>query len=208
LGISVKVTPRISPAGLITMVVEPSISALNAETPYYVFAGVSSDTPTPQFPIIDMQRMQTVFTMQDGSTAVIGGLTRTTEGSIDSGIPYLRNLPWLGPRVFGWKSRQKQQKEIIIFVTVGIADPVNLPEDIGMPKNATRSRLFNGDLRNPATAPRRGPQLDDPKKAKPATDGHPRLGDDAQARERGARRAAQRGRAAAEKPVEPLLKNN
>ncbi|HQQ92471.1 MAG TPA: secretin N-terminal domain-containing protein, partial [Kiritimatiellia bacterium] len=85
-GISVKVTPRISSSGLITMVVEPSISALNSETPYYVFAGVGSDTPTPQFPIIDMQRMQTVFTMLDGSTAVIGGLTRTTEGSIDSGI--------------------------------------------------------------------------------------------------------------------------
>lgn len=211
-GISVKVTPRISPAGLITMVVEPSISDLNAETPYYVFDGVSSDTPTPKFPIIDMRRMQTVFTMQDGSTAVIGGLTRTTEGSIDSGIPYLRKLPWVGPRVFGWKSREKQQKEIIIFVTVGIADPVNLPEDIGMPKNAILGRdLFTGDLKEPGDRTKEEVlSLDDPKKAKPAADGHPRptaMTPDLPVKEEPAAPLSE-AEAAAEKPVEPLLKNN
>ena len=34
------------------------------------------------------------------------------------------------------------QKEILIFVTVGIADPANLPEDIGLPKNAVRGREY------------------------------------------------------------------
>jgi len=211
-GISVKVTPRISPAGLITMVVEPSISALNTETPYYVFSGVDSETPTPQFPIIDMQRMQTVFTMQDGSTAVIGGLTKTTEGSVDSGIPYLRKLPWVGPRVFGWKSREKQQKEIIIFVTVGIADPGNLPEDIGMPKNAILGRdLFTGDLKEPGDRTKEEVlSIEDPKKAKPATDGHPRptaMTPAAPVKEEPAAPVSE-AQAAAEKPVEPLLKNN
>ncbi len=169
-GISVKVTPRVSPAGLITMVVEPSISALNTETPYYIF-GVSEETPTPQFPIIDMQRMQTIFTMQDGATAVIGGLTKTTEGNIDSGIPFLRKLPWIGPRVFGWKSRQKQQKEIIIFVTVGIADPGTLPENVGMPKNAILGRdLFTGELKEPGDRTKEEVlSIEEPKKpAKPA----------------------------------------
>lgn len=211
-GISVKVTPRISPAGLITMVVEPSISALNAETPFYVFAGVGADTPTPQFPIIDMQRMQTVFTMQDGATAVIGGLTKTTEGSVDSGIPYLRKLPWVGPRVFGWKSREKQQKEIIIFVTVGIADPGNLPEDIGMPKNAILGRdLFTGDLKEPGDRTKEEVlSIEDPKKAKPVTDGHPRpaaMTPAAPVKEEPAAPLSE-AQAAAEKPVEPLLKNN
>ncbi len=217
-GISVKVTPRISPAGLITMVVEPSISALNAETPYYVFAGVSSDTPTPQFPIIDMQRMQTVFTMQDGATAVIGGLTRTTEGSVDSGIPYLRNLPWVGPRVFGWKSREKQQKEIIIFVTVGIADPINLPEDIGMPKNAILGRdLFTGELKEPGDRTKEEVlSITDPKKAKPAKTNTTRpeaMTPDAPAEPKTAKPAAPVSEAEAAKkpdetPIAPLLKDN
>jgi hypothetical protein len=149
-GISVKVTPRISPTDLITLVVEPSISALNPDNPYYVFNGVDQNTPTPRFPIINMQRMQTVFSMQSGTTAVIGGLTKTTEGTIDSGIPLLRNLPWIGSRIFGGESRAKEQKEIIIFVTVGIADPIGLPESIGMPKNAILGRdLLTGALKEP-----------------------------------------------------------
>ena len=146
-GITLKVTPRISPTGLITMIVEPSISTL---TSYYEFTGVSSDTPTPRYPIISMQKMQTVFTMQSGTTAVIGGLSKTTEGNTDSGIPFLRKIPWIGPRIFGWKSREKEQKEIIIFVTVGLADPINIPKDIGMPKNAILGRdLLTGALKEP-----------------------------------------------------------
>ncbi len=145
-GIVVKVTPRISSAGLITVNVEPSISDKVAD---YDF-GTSSGAPTPKYPIIFMQRLQTVFTMKDGETAVIGGLTRTTEDSIDNGIPGLRKLPWIGPRLFGWKSRDKQQKEIIIFVTVGLADPLNLPKDVGMPKNAILGRdLISGEALEP-----------------------------------------------------------
>ena len=145
-GIVVKVTPRINPSGLITVNVEPSISE---RTGYYDF-GTSTDAPTPKYPIIYMQRLQTVFTMQNGATAVIGGLTKTTEGNTDSGIPGLRNLPWIGPRLFGWKSRGKEQKEIIIFVTVGIADPLNLPKDIGLPKNAILGRAFiSGESKEP-----------------------------------------------------------
>ena len=212
-GISVNGTPRVSPAGLITMVVEPSISALSTEYgEFYQFGGVGADTPTPQFPIIDMQRMQTVFTMQDGATAVIGGLTRTTEGNIDSGIPFLRKLPWIGPRVFGWKSRQKQQKEIIIFVTVGIADPGTLPEDIGMPKNAILGRdLFTGDLKEPGDRTKEEVlSISDPKKpAKPVAeedDLRPVAVTPAEQLTSEAEAAA--AAKPAETPVVPLLKDN
>jgi len=147
-GITLKVTPRISSTGLITLNVEPTISDRKS---YYEFSGIEeTKTPTPKYPIIYMQRLQTVFTMQDGSTAVIGGLTTTTEDNIDSGIPWLRELPWVGPRLFGWKSRRKEQKEIIIFVSVGLADPLKLPESVGMPKNAILGRdLLTGELKEP-----------------------------------------------------------
>ena len=145
-GIVVKVTPRITPNGLITVHVEPSISEKVAN---YDF-GTATGSPSPKYPIIYMQRLQTVFTMKDGETAVIGGLTRTSEESIDNGIPGLRKLPWVGPRLFGWKSRDKLQREIIIFVTVGLADPMNLPKDVGLPKNAILGRdIISGEAFEP-----------------------------------------------------------
>jgi type IV pilus assembly protein PilQ len=146
-GITLNVKPRISSKGLITVTIEPSISELYG---YYEVPGLTEDMPTSRFPIIDMKRIQTVFTMQSGRTAVIGGLSRTEDSNRDSGIPFLRNIPWVGPRVFGWKSRQKLQKEIVIFVTVGIVDPLEIEEDAGMPRNAVLSRdVMNGTIKEP-----------------------------------------------------------
>ena len=64
------------------------------------------------------------------------------EEDVDTGIPYLRQIPWIGQKLFGWKSRQKVQKEIIVCVTLGIANPAELPNDIGLPKNAVIGREY------------------------------------------------------------------
>ncbi|MBR4653281.1 MAG: hypothetical protein IKO72_07965 [Kiritimatiellae bacterium] len=143
-GITLTVKPRISPDGLISVEIVPSISepdkTVTTDGFYHISGG--SDAPYGSYPILLFKRLTTEFTMKDGATAVIGGLSKTEEGDVDSGIPYLRKIPWIGQKLFGWKSRGKVQKEILIFVTVGIADPANLPEDVGLPKNAVRGREY------------------------------------------------------------------
>ncbi len=147
-GITLSVAPRISPDGLISVEIVPTIS--DCRDYASVSSKTSTDTPYTQYPIIEVKRLTTEFTMKDGSTAVIGGLSRTSEEDIDSGIPFLRKIPWIGPKLFGWKSRGKVQKEILVFVTVGIADPANLPKDVGLPKNAILGREFvNGTQKEP-----------------------------------------------------------
>ena len=140
-GIELSVTPRISPDGLISVQIVPTISDGGTEW-VEVSSSQESATPYTRYPIINVKRLTTEFTMKDGATAVIGGLSRTTESDEDSGIPYLRKIPWIGPKLFGWKSRHKMQEEILVFVTVGIANPEALPKDIGLPKNAILGREF------------------------------------------------------------------
>ena len=151
-GITLAVKPRISPDGLISVVITPTISQLDttvSATGFYQVqsSGSEVDSPYSMYPIIDMKRIETEFTMKDGATAVIGGLSRTAEDDIDSGIPFLRKIPWIGPKLFGWKSRQKVQKEIIVCVTVGIADPADLPKDVGLPKNAIIGKEYVSGVR-------------------------------------------------------------
>lgn len=145
-GITLTVKPRISPDGLISVEITPAISQLNqdlseggTESGYYE---TQSGNSFGKYPIIQMKQLSTDFTMKDGSTAVIGGLTKTMEDDVDTGIPYLRKIPWIGQKLFGWKSRQKVQKEIIVCVTLGIANPADLPKDIGLPKNAVIGREY------------------------------------------------------------------
>ena len=141
-GITLDVKPRISPDGLISVEIIPTISQLDKDVTASGFYEITSDAGSGLYPIIQVKRLTTDFTMKDGATAVIGGLSKTTEEDIDSGIPYLRNIPYVGPKLFGWKSRGKVQKEIVVFVTLGIADPADLPADVGLPKNAVTGREY------------------------------------------------------------------
>ena len=143
-GITLSVKPRISPDGLINVEIIPTISQLDTDvtpTGFYQVRGGDSSAYS-SYPVIQVKRLTTDFTMKDGATAVIGGLSKTTEEDIDSGIPYLRKIPWVGPKLFGWKSRGKVQKEIIVCVTLGMADPADLPADVGLPKNAIVGREY------------------------------------------------------------------
>ena len=151
-GIQLEVTPRVGTNGLINVSIVPTISSRTD----WVSAGASDESKSTdnnvgsysaKYPVIDVQRLVTDFSMRDGTTAVIGGLSKTTEEQMDSGIPYLRDIPWIGDKLFGGKTRQKVQKEILVFVTVGFANANRLDKDVGLPKNAVLGREYTQGFR-------------------------------------------------------------
>ena len=141
-GISLEVTPRVSTNGIINVTIVPTIS----QQEDWVVTGQNSSTDegtiSARYPVIGVQRLVTEFKLVSGSTAVIGGLSITDEKQVDTGIPLLRSIPWIGPRLFGSKERVKTQEEIIVFVTVGLVDPKRMPPDAGLPKNAVLGRQY------------------------------------------------------------------
>ena len=153
-GIQLEVTPRIGTNGLINVQIVPTIS----DRTDWVTAGASDTTVkdnsvgsySSKYPEIYVQRLITEFNMKSESTAVIGGLSITKEEQVDNGIPLLREIPWLGPRLFGSMERVKKQKEIIVFVTVGLVNPRSMAPDAGLPKNAVLGRQYaNGERHEP-----------------------------------------------------------
>ena len=148
-GISLEVTPRISTNGLINVQIVPTFSSIDTAQGDggWVVTGNGTEadgggTISSKYPIIKVQRLVCEFSLASGTTAVIGGLSRTEEVQVDNGIPLLRNIPWLGPRLFGSMERVKVQKEIVIFVTVGLVDPRRVASDAGLPKNAVLGRQY------------------------------------------------------------------
>lgn len=141
-GILLEVTPRIGTNGLINVSIVPTISSQSD----WVETGTSSEddsgTISSRYPVIEVQRLVTEFSLESGTTAVIGGLSVTKERQVDNGIPLLREIPWLGPRLFGSMEREKEQREIIVFVTVGLVNPRSTDRDVGLPKNAVLGRQY------------------------------------------------------------------
>ena len=141
-GISLDVTPRVGTNNLINVSIVPTISSQESWVDTSSGTDDDSNAVSAKYPVIKVQRLITEFNLASGTTAVIGGLSVTDEVQEDTGIPLLRKIPWIGPRIFGWTERVKEQREIVVFVTVGIVDPHRVPPDAGLPKNAVLGRQY------------------------------------------------------------------
>jgi type IV pilus assembly protein PilQ len=109
-GIQMRVKPQVnSKTGEITMDLHPEVSDLSSQAT--VQGGI----------IIVTSEADTRVMVQDGQTAVIGGLIRQNEGYYDSGVPVLRDIPLLG-RLFGSTSKVDDKRELVIFVTPRVVD--------------------------------------------------------------------------------------
>lgn len=86
------------------------------------------------YPEIQMKRVKTTFSLGDGQTAVIGGLTQTRDRDVIKKVPLLGDIPLIGKYLFSHQTKEKQQIETIIFVTVGIIDPTNPSSALQVPE--------------------------------------------------------------------------
>jgi type IV pilus assembly protein PilQ len=103
IGIKMTVTPHRTADRKIVMDLKPEISDLSTQST--VQGGV----------IINTSEADTRVMVDDGQTAVIGGLIRTNEGEVRTGVPVLMNIPFLGG-LFRNTSKVQQQRELVIFV--------------------------------------------------------------------------------------------
>jgi type IV pilus assembly protein PilQ len=109
-GIQMRVKPQVnSQTGEITMDLHPEVSDLSSQAT--VQGGI----------IIVTSEADTRVMVQDGQTAVIGGLIRHNEGYYETGVPVLRDIPMLG-KFFGSTSKVDDKRELVIFVTPRVVD--------------------------------------------------------------------------------------
>jgi type IV pilus assembly protein PilQ len=70
---------------------------------------------------IQKQNAKNQLLVNDGETAVIGGLTVTEITKTRSGLPLLVDLPIVG-KLFGFSNTQEERRDLIILVTPRIID--------------------------------------------------------------------------------------
>jgi type IV pilus assembly protein PilQ len=109
IGIQLKVTPHLTQEKKIIMDLHPEVSDLSTQST--VQGGV----------IINTSEADTRVMVDDGQTAVIGGLIRTNEGEVRRGIPLLKDLPLIG-MLFRSTNTIRQNRELVIFVTPRIIE--------------------------------------------------------------------------------------
>ncbi|MFA6044385.1 MAG: secretin N-terminal domain-containing protein, partial [Phycisphaerales bacterium] len=107
-GIILKVTPSISTDGYVRMEISPEISQLSAR--------VTQINENQTAPIITKRTVDTVVTVKDGQSVVIGGLIQTSDEERDSKVPILGDIPILG-WPFRTKSTAATKTELLVILT-------------------------------------------------------------------------------------------
>jgi type IV pilus assembly protein PilQ len=112
-GINLKVTPHVTANRQVLMEVHAENSSVK---PASVDIGFTFQT----------QQADNQLLVNDGETAVIGGLTVTSVTVTKSGIPFLVDLPILG-KIFGFTSQSEQRRDLLILITPHIIDDLAPP---------------------------------------------------------------------------------
>jgi type IV pilus assembly protein PilQ len=112
-GINLRVTPHVTGTRQILMEVHAERSNVR---PASVDIGFTFQT----------QQADNQILVNDGETAVVGGLTVTEVTVTKSGIPFLVDLPILG-KLFGFTNQQENRRDLLILITPHIIDDLVAP---------------------------------------------------------------------------------
>ncbi|MBL8551353.1 MAG: hypothetical protein JNJ73_15315 [Hyphomonadaceae bacterium] len=139
-GILLKVKPRISSTGAITLEVTQEASEVASTTT----SGIDS-------PTIQQRRFQSTVSVADGQTVALGGLIRANRTRTNSGVPLLADVPVLGA-AFRNSTRATRRTELIVFLTPRIvrtsADAASVTNDLQQRLERLRaSRFIQGAAR-------------------------------------------------------------
>jgi general secretion pathway protein D len=102
-GTKLQIIPTISADGYVMLQVAQEIDAATAEQQF-------------DAPVISTRSVETRLLVKDGRTIVLGGLIDRQHEVVQSGIPILSSIPWIGG-LFGRAHRARNETELFLFLT-------------------------------------------------------------------------------------------
>jgi general secretion pathway protein D len=105
-GVTLDITPRVNPGGLVYMDVSQEDTSPNYGT-------VTAANPNPS---IDQRNLKTQIAVQSGETVLLGGMISDNQGNTKSGVPLLSSIPILGG-LFRSTNTSRDRNELIVLIT-------------------------------------------------------------------------------------------
>ena len=117
-GVTLDVTPRVNPGGLVFMEIKQEQS-----NPGPASAAVAGNVP------VDKRTIQTEVAVQSGETVLLGGLIREGTTTGQAGVPFLSRIPVLGG-LFGNQTRGWERQELLVMITPTVIENVQDARDV------------------------------------------------------------------------------
>ena len=128
IGIKIKVTPKINPNGTVMLTVEEEYSRYVPDGQSMLIPGTSATTNGASSYVkgsVDLaveRKMSADVRLENMQTVVFGGLTETSTSESETGIPILKDIPWIGKWLFSKVNETENRKELLVFMTPYVLD--------------------------------------------------------------------------------------
>lgn len=126
-GVEMSVIPLVENNKKIHLCLEPCVTEFEGFVEYGGQNIVTNGDHTTPYnsgyiqPIFSTRKIKTEVSLSDGSTLVMGGLTREEVKETHDKIPFFSQIPLLG-KLFTSKGQTSQKKNLLIFVTANLVD--------------------------------------------------------------------------------------
>ena len=127
-GVSLDFTPTVLQDGLISLDIEPEVSAIDPSSSYQ--AGNIS------FPVFIVRRAHTSVDLKNGQSFMIAGLLQSQNDVNTQRIPGLGKVPVLGA-LFASKAYQRRETDLVMIVTPYLVKPMDPTKKPRTPLDAT-----------------------------------------------------------------------
>ncbi len=114
IGTTLVITPKIHADGTCTIrILQENAEEGNAKNMSY-----GPDAERIEYQTTDVIKQSIVSTIvaKSGETLALGGLVSTIDSETTARVPYLADIPWIGPLLFERKNREKAVEELIVLV--------------------------------------------------------------------------------------------
>lgn len=117
IGLTVKVTPHINKNGTVMLKIEEKFETQGADQQVPNESG-----GTDPYATVTTRKMSSEVTVENLQTIMMGGLTKKSNVQSESGIPLLKDIPWIGKWLFGSVTIKEARSELLVFITPYVLD--------------------------------------------------------------------------------------
>ncbi len=115
-GTSLVVTPTVIDHDLVRMQISPEFSQIN------------NGNAVNGIPGVDARRVQTTVELREGQTIALAGLFSRRTNTEVTRIPFIGEIPYIGPKLFNAKEATEDESELLILVTPELVRPMDADE--------------------------------------------------------------------------------
>jgi general secretion pathway protein D len=133
-GITLDVTPYITPDDLVVMEIQQTISELEG---FIDMGGGQQGSSGQKAPQTTEREASSTISVRDGDTILLGGFVRDAKTDTESGVPFLKDIPLLG-NLFKNQSATSKRSELLVLIRPTI---LKSPEDAALMVSQERMRL-------------------------------------------------------------------